>query len=124
MLAACVAQSRNYVASGGLLVVDLFRIHHRSARIVVPFRDNGCNTFRWPHDTEFVKAYNATLSGMPMSLDSIDHNERSLDVREFLSLGDEFSPRGGGLGSDPESSRRRPLLNISSKNPQTLYGQF
>ena len=25
----------------GLLVVDLFRIHHRSARIVVPFRDNG-----------------------------------------------------------------------------------
>jgi hypothetical protein len=41
MLAACVAQSRKYVASGGLLVVDLFRIHHRSARIVVPFRDNG-----------------------------------------------------------------------------------
>ena len=39
-----------------------------------------------------------------MSLDSIDHNEPSLDVREFLSLGDEFSPRGGGLGSDPESS--------------------
>jgi hypothetical protein len=38
-----------------------------------------------------------------MSLDSIDYNEPSLDVREFLSLGDEFSPRGGGLGSDPES---------------------
>jgi hypothetical protein len=31
-----------------------------------------------------------------MSLDLIDHNEPSLDVREFLSLGDE-------LGSDPES---------------------
>ena len=30
-----------------------------------------------------------------MSLDLIDHNEPSLDVREFLSLGDE-------LGSDPE----------------------
>jgi len=41
MLAACVAQSRNYVASGGLLVVDLFCIHHGSARLVAPFRDNG-----------------------------------------------------------------------------------
>jgi hypothetical protein len=39
-----------------------------------------------------------------MSLGSIDHKEPSLDVREFLSLGDEFSPRGGGIGSDPESS--------------------
>jgi hypothetical protein len=39
-----------------------------------------------------------------MSLDSIDHKEPSLDVREFLFLGDEFSPRGGGLDSDPESS--------------------
>jgi hypothetical protein len=35
MLAACVAQSRNYVALGGLLVVDLFRIHHGSARVCV-----------------------------------------------------------------------------------------
>jgi hypothetical protein len=41
---------------------------------------------------------------MPMSLDLIDHNEPSLDVREFLSLGDELSPWSGGLGSDPESS--------------------
>jgi hypothetical protein len=41
MLAACVAQSRSCVASRGLLVVDLFRIHHGSALIVVPFRDNG-----------------------------------------------------------------------------------
>lgn len=38
-----------------------------------------------------------------MFLGSIDHKEPSLDVREFLSLDDEFSPRGGGLGSDPES---------------------
>jgi hypothetical protein len=29
---------------------------------------------------------------MPMSLDLIDHNELSLDFREFLSLGDEFPP--------------------------------
>jgi hypothetical protein len=40
---------------------------------------------------------------MLMSLDVIDHNEPSLDGREFLSLGDEFPPWGGGLDSDPES---------------------
>jgi hypothetical protein len=38
-----------------------------------------------------------------MSFDSIDHNELSLDVRDFLSLGDEFPLRGGGLSLDPES---------------------
>lgn len=37
-----------------------------------------------------------------MSLDLIDHNEPSLEVREFLSLGNGFPPWGGG--SDPESS--------------------
>ena len=50
MLAACVAQSRNYVASGRLLVVNLYyevRIHHGSASIVVPFRDNGVITRRY-----------------------------------------------------------------------------
>jgi hypothetical protein len=40
---------------------------------------------------------------MPMSLDLIDHNEPSFDVREFQSLGDGFPPWGGGLGLDPES---------------------
>ena len=37
-----------------------------------------------------------------MSLDLINYKEPSLDIREFLSLDNEFSPRGGGLGSDPE----------------------
>jgi hypothetical protein len=38
-----------------------------------------------------------------MSLDSIDYNKLSLDVQEFLSLSDKFSPLGDKLGLDPES---------------------
>ena len=43
-----------------------------------------------------------------MSLDLIDHNRPSLDVREFLSLGNELPPLGGGLDWDPE------LLSLDS----------
>jgi hypothetical protein len=43
-----------------------------------------------------------------MSLDLIDHNKPSLDVREFLSLSDEFPPLGGGFGWNPE------LLSLDS----------
>ena len=38
-----------------------------------------------------------------MSSDLIDHNGRSLDVREFLSFGGEFPSLGGGSGSDGKS---------------------
>jgi hypothetical protein len=48
---------------------------------------------------------------MVMSLDLIDHNEQSLYVREFLSLGDEFLPLGGRLCWDPE------LLSLDSVFP-------
>jgi hypothetical protein len=43
-----------------------------------------------------------------MSLDLIDHNGPSLDVREFLSLGNELPPLGGGLDWDPK------LLSLDS----------
>jgi hypothetical protein len=46
---------------------------------------------------------------MLMSLDLIDHNEPSLDVREFLSLGNEFPTWGGG--SDPKSSSLDAILS-------------
>jgi hypothetical protein len=50
---------------------------------------------------------------MLMSLDLIDHNEPSLDVREFLSLGNEFPTWGGG--SDPESSSLDAVATISAR---------
>ena len=40
---------------------------------------------------------------MLMSLGLINYKELSLDIQEFLSLNNKFSPRGGGLGSDPKS---------------------
>jgi hypothetical protein len=43
-----------------------------------------------------------------MSLDLIDHNEPSLYVREFVSLGDESPPLGCGLCWGPE------LLSLDS----------
>ena len=38
-----------------------------------------------------------------MSSDLIDHNDPSLAVREFLSLGGEFPSLGGGSGLDGKS---------------------
>jgi hypothetical protein len=49
---------------------------------------------------------------MLMSLDLIDHNEPSLDVREFLSLGNEFPTWGGG--SDLESSLLDAVLSYKA----------
>jgi hypothetical protein len=43
-----------------------------------------------------------------MSLDLIDYNGPSLYIREFLSLGNELPPLGGGLDWDPE------LLSLDS----------
>ena len=52
----------------------------------------------------FCLSASAILLRMMMSSDFIDHNNPSLDVREFLSLGGEFPPLGGGeSGLDDKS---------------------
>jgi len=46
----------------------------------------------------------------------MDHNEPSFDVREFLSLGDEFPALGGGLGWGTELLSLDSISSHNAKN--------
>jgi hypothetical protein len=61
-----------------------------------------------------------------MSLDLIDYNKPSLDVREFLFLGNKFLTWGGGL--DPKSLLLNAVLSykatISARLLCNLWDSF
>jgi len=50
-----------------------------------------------------------------ISLDLIDYNDPSLDVREFLSLGGEFPSFGGRSGLDGKSLSPDSIFSHNNK---------
>jgi len=56
-----------------------------------------------------------------MSLDLIEYNDPSLDVREFLSLGGEFLSLGGRSDSDSKSLSLDGVFSYKAKILARLF---